>query len=236
MIRSYIFRWLVLGAVVLLGAAPAPRHSHYLFVWATEVRHPGASTSAGSVMRKDFLAVFDVAPTASPFGKLVAMLPVEGSAEMAHHSNYALPPNNVLFANDWMADRSYVFDLHDPASPRLISQVSDAGSYMYPHSFVYLSNGNTLATFQYAGGFNHAPGGIVELDGQGRVVRRAPRRMQRLMQIFGRTAWPSSKARPRSDEQCGHDGSTDQPRRASLEALRSEATQDDHTTQTPRLV
>jgi hypothetical protein len=171
--RSAIFRWLVLGAVVLLGAAPTPRYSHYLFVWAMEVRHPDASTSAELGMGKDFLAVFDVGPNASPFGKLVAMLPVGGGAKAAHHTNYALPPNDVLFANDWMADRSYMFDLHDPSSPRLISQVGDAGSYMYPHSFVYLSSGNTLATFQYAGGFNHAPGGIVELDGQGRVVKKS---------------------------------------------------------------
>jgi hypothetical protein len=34
-----------------------------------------------------------------PFGKLVAMLPV-GNAKMAHHTSYALPPNDVLYAND----------------------------------------------------------------------------------------------------------------------------------------
>ncbi len=42
---------------------------------------------------------------------------------------------------------------------------------MYPHSFVYLSTGNTLATFQYAGGFNHAPGGLVEIDAHGHIVK-----------------------------------------------------------------
>ncbi|MGB6876597.1 MAG: hypothetical protein WBD87_11230 [Candidatus Acidiferrales bacterium] len=79
---------------------------------------------------------------------------------MAHHTNYALPPNNILFANDWMADRTYIFDLRDAPKPRLISQFGDAGSYMYPHSFVYLSNGDTLATFQYTGGSTVLPAAL----------------------------------------------------------------------------
>ncbi len=170
-------RSLIIAVVFLLAAIPAARtkqkHSNYLFTWAMEARHPGAfvTMADGAGPGRDFLAVFDVAPDASPFGKLVAMLPVGNGAKMAHHTNYALPPNDVLFANDWMADRTYVFDLRDALKPRLISQFGDAGPYMYPHSFVYLSNGDTLATFQYTGGFNHAPGGIVELDGHQHAVK-----------------------------------------------------------------
>ena len=145
---------------MLLAAAPAPRHSHYLFVWAMEVPHGRA-----------FIATFDVSPDASPFGKLVAMHAVSKNAIMVHHTNYALPANNVLFANDWKADRTYMFDLGNPAMPRVVAQFRNAGPYMYPHSFVYLSNGNTLATFQYTKGFNRAPGGLVELDGRGHVVK-----------------------------------------------------------------
>ncbi|HLW82821.1 MAG TPA: hypothetical protein VKS20_12365 [Candidatus Acidoferrales bacterium] len=168
-----MIRWLTLAAVLLLAAAPAPapRHSQYLFTWAMEARQPGAFVTMADGTGRDFLAVFDVAPDASPFGKLVAMLPVGNGAKMAHHTNYALPPNDVLFANDWMGDRSYIFNLRDPRKPRLISEFGNVGPYMNPHSFVYLSNGDTLATFQYTGGFNHAPGGIVELDGHGRAVK-----------------------------------------------------------------
>ena len=125
-----------------------------------EARDPG----------KDLLAVFDVAPDASPFGKLVTTV-YAGDAKMAHHTNYSLPPNGVLYANDWMADRTAVFDVHDPLNPRLVRKFGDAGAYGYPHSFVYLSNGNTLATFQYTGGFNRGPGGLVEFDAHGRVVK-----------------------------------------------------------------
>jgi hypothetical protein len=70
-----------------------------------------------------------------------------------------------------MADRTYVFNLRDPLHPRLERQFGDVGAYGWPHSFVHLSNGNTLATFQYSGGFNHAPGGLVEFDPSGGVVK-----------------------------------------------------------------
>ena len=60
-----------------------------------------------------------------------------------------------------------------PQQPRLLRKFGSVGAYRYPHSSVYLANGNTLATFQYSGGFNRAPGGLVEFDPQGRVVKTA---------------------------------------------------------------
>ncbi len=172
----------LLALVFPLMAAGAPSHSHYLFVWAMEAKHPQASTlslmSPDPAARrrvqglgKDFLAVFDVRPGAS-FGRLITTLAV-GEAAMAHHTNYAEPPDDVLYANDWAANRTYVFDLRDPRHPRLLRQFGSVGAYGYPHSFVYLSNGNTLATFQYSGGFNHAAGGLVEFSPQGQVLNTA---------------------------------------------------------------
>ena len=171
---------LMLAYPLIAAAAPVP--SRYLFVWAMEAKHPQASTlglmSLDSAARaktlglgRDFLAVFYVRPGAS-FGKLVAMLPV-GNAAMAHHTNYAEPPDDVLYANDWLANRTYIFGLRNPRHPQLVRKFGSVGAYGYPHSFVYLANGNTLATFQYSGGFNHAAGGLVEFDPQGRVVRSA---------------------------------------------------------------
>lgn len=183
----------VLALAAPPSAAAAPGPSQYLFVWAMEAKHPhnlhaSTSTSMSTSMPasgppnlpawrqrlglgKDFLAVFDIHPGAS-FGKLVTMLPV-GEAAMAHHTNYAEPANDVLYANDWLANRTYVFDLRDPRHPRLVRRFGSIGVYSYPHSFVYLSNGNTLATFQYSVGYNHAPGGLVEFDPHGRVVQAA---------------------------------------------------------------
>lgn len=179
--KKATFRCVLLLVLVFpLIATAAPGSSHYLFVWAMEARHPHvadtAMTPADIAARrnrlglgKDFLAVFDVQPGAS-FGKLVAMLPV-GDAVMAHHTNYAEPPDDRLYANDWLGNSTYVFDLHDPVHPRLARQFGSVDAFGYPHSFIYLPNGDTLATFQYSGGFNHAAGGLVEFDPQGRVVR-----------------------------------------------------------------
>ena len=171
----------MLSTFPLIGAA-TPVPSHYLFVWAMEAKRPQASTQAlmtpdlaawrtNRGLGKDFLAVFDIRPGAS-FGKLVAMLPV-GDAAMAHHTNYAEPPDGLLYANDWIANQTYVFDLRNPRHPRLMRKFGSVGTYGYPHSFAHLANGNTLATFQYSGGFNHAAGGLVEFDPRGRVVRTA---------------------------------------------------------------
>jgi hypothetical protein len=173
---------LVLLLTLPLIASAAAIPSQYLFVWAMEAKHPQASTQALMLpdlaarrstqgLGKDFLAVFDVRPGRS-FGKLIAMLPV-GNAAMAHHTNYEEPANDLLYANDWIANRTYVFDLRNPRQPRLVRKFGSVGAYGYPHSFSYLSNGNTLATFQYSGGFNHAAGGLVEFDSHGQVVRTA---------------------------------------------------------------
>ena len=173
---------LFLVPILPVIAAAAPGSSHYLFVWAMEAKHPLASVPemtpadiparrSGLGLGKDILAVFDVQPGPS-FGKLVAMLPV-GDAAQAHHTNYAEPPDDVLYANDWLGNRTYVFDLRDPLHPRLVRKFGSVGAFGYPHSFVYLANGDTLATFQYSGGFNHAAGGLVEFDPQGKVVRTA---------------------------------------------------------------
>jgi len=181
--KRAMFRYLLL----LLGALPwaakaAPDSSGYLFVWAMEAHHPQADTMAmkpddlaarrtAMGLGRDFLAVFDVRPGPS-FGKLVAMVPA-GPAAMAHHTNYAEPPDDMLYANDWLGNSTYVFDLRKPLHPRLARTFGSVGALGYPHSFAHLANGDTLATFQYAGGFNHAAGGLVEFGPQGRVVRTA---------------------------------------------------------------
>jgi hypothetical protein len=154
----------------LLGATPAVHHSRYIFAWITETRDPAAGWYVPGKMGHDALAVFDASPGAS-FGKLVSFVAVKGSARMAHHTNYELPPDNVLFANDWLANRTFVFDVADAHHPRVVRQFSSIGSYSYPHTFVHLANGDTLATFQYTGGFNKSAGGLVEFDTNGHVVR-----------------------------------------------------------------
>jgi hypothetical protein len=160
-------RFLALILVLLAaprGTAAAPRHD-YLVSWGME-----AKSSSGAQVGRDFLAVFDMGDPAH-FGQLVAMLPVPTQSQMAHHANYEIPANGMLFANDFLAAHSYVFDLRNPLKPSIAASFDNAGPYTHPHSFAYLSTGHTLATYQQKGSDDTVAGALVELDGKGAIVR-----------------------------------------------------------------
>jgi hypothetical protein len=90
---------------------------------------------------------------------------------MPHHTNYQMPGNDVLFANDFDQHKTFIFDLHDPLHPKIRASFTEAGEYSHPHSFAYLPNGNTLATFQQKGLDDSDPGALVELNASGELVR-----------------------------------------------------------------
>lgn len=162
----------VAAAVALAIAFPAPAWaSRYLFVWAMETRDPSTPMPPAASMGRDFLAVFDARPGRGRFGKLVAMLPVGSGARMAHHTNYDMPKDGLLFASDYMSAKAFVLDVRKPAEPRLRASFGDAGAFTHPHSFERLPNGNTLATYQFKGASDDEPGALVELDPAGKVVR-----------------------------------------------------------------
>jgi hypothetical protein len=164
-------KFIAAATLALAALAPAPvAASRYLFVWAMETRDPSTAMPPPSTMGRDFLAVFD-ARRGAHFGKLIAMLPVGSGARMAHHTNYEMPKDGLLFASDYMTAKGYVLDVRDPARPKLTASFADAGPYTYPHSFARLPNGDTLATYQFKGTPDGAAGALVELDRAGRVVR-----------------------------------------------------------------
>jgi hypothetical protein len=154
--------FLAVLALLLVAASSAP--PRYLVAWAME-----AQTTPAHGEGRDVLAVFDIAD-GSNFGKLVAYAPTEIRAEMAHHTNVIMPANHRLFANDFMAAQSQIFDLTDVRHPVLAESFTDAAGYTHPHSFATLSNGNVLATYQVKGNADE-PGALVELDYRGKVVK-----------------------------------------------------------------
>lgn len=158
-------RALLLVTVLLactLGAA-APKNHSYIFAWCGDVE----KTSS------DFLAVIDADPASPRYAQVLATAPTGVAGSVPHHTEVEMPAGGLLMANGFEAGRTWIFDLHEPLKPRVVTSFGDLGGYMHPHTFFRLPNGNVLATFQYRG--SHGPkaegGGLVEVDNSGQMLR-----------------------------------------------------------------
>jgi hypothetical protein len=117
-------------------------------------------------------------PASASYGHLVATAVTDQVSMQVHHTEYAMPESGLLFANDHLAGRTFVFDVRDPLHPKVSSSFTDMAGYEHPHSFLRLPNGHVLASFQH---MQHAvgdmqmnnSGGLVEIDDQGHVIRAA---------------------------------------------------------------
>jgi hypothetical protein len=161
-------------AVFALAMSPqlAPGQSSYLFVWA------------GGRGGDAVIATIDATPGSRNYGRVVASVST-GSVGFPHHTEHELQPSGHLLANDFHAGRTWLFDLHEPLHPRILTSFSDVAGYSHPHTFVRLANGRVLSTFQYRAGSDsishssgahdsmsamgpHVTGGLVEMDEFGR--------------------------------------------------------------------
>lgn len=156
----------LLAAWPALGSGQAHRPAPYLYVWA------GDADSLDS----DFLAVIDARPGSPTYARVLSTLPVGVKATTPHHTEHQLERDGLLFANGFGAGRTFRFDLTRPGQPRLLGSFTELGGYSFPHSFVQLRDGHLLTTFQGRGGKDIPPGGLVELDRQGRLVRASSAR------------------------------------------------------------
>ena len=129
-------------------------------------------TASDDATQPDFLAVLDVTEDGARYGRLVTTLPVPGRGNVPHHTEHEMPADGRLFANGFGSGQSFVFDLTNPAQPRIASQFGDLEGYSHPHSFLRLPNGNVLATFQMRHEASTVTaGGLVELTTAGVPVR-----------------------------------------------------------------
>lgn len=155
----------LLLALVLPACAAAPAaetgDADYLYVWTGDADGRDA----------DFLAVVDVKRGSPRYGQVIGTVPVEGRENWPHHTEYELN-GTELYANGWNSGRTFVFDVTEPAAPRVTRSFGGVAGYTYPHSYARLPNGNVLATFQSVTGEYAPPGGLVELDASGAVVRQ----------------------------------------------------------------
>jgi len=178
-----IARWMggiAVSALIWTYAASGATAGHYMFVWAGD--------SAGQA--EDFLTVFDADPASPAYGTPVASVASGIKSQQAHHTEYWMPEDGFLFANDHMAGKTAIFDLRDPLHPKLHAAFGDLEGFSHPHSYLRLPNGHVLASFQVEGHMHHGAdgsvmsmkevgqsggthGGLVEIDEEGHAVRAA---------------------------------------------------------------
>ena len=151
----------VAAVLALALASRAHAQSSYLFAWSGDADRKAS----------DYLAVIDADPASKTYGKLVTTLAVGAVGTMPHHTEYEFPADGILLAIGWAASRTFVFDLRTPTAPKLLNSFSSVGAYSFPHSLARLPNGHLLGTFQGAGHAYAPPGGLVELDSHGALVR-----------------------------------------------------------------
>jgi hypothetical protein len=183
-------RVLFAALLVCCSACGGSSPSSYLFLWAADAEHRAS----------DFLAVIDADPASPRYGTIVGSIATGAPGAHAHHTELEMPAGGHLLANGFAAGRTWLFDLTEPVSPRLLTSFDDRAGYSHPHTYIRLANGNVLATFQYqslaqppasnatpaaAHGAGHgaapAPierstGGLVEMDERGTVIRAAAAR------------------------------------------------------------
>ena len=120
-------------------AQPNTATGHYLLVWAGDRAQKG----------NDFLAVIDADPASASYGHLLTTLATDQQTMQVHHTEYTMPGSGMLFANDHVAGRTFIFDVRDPLHPKIVTSFTDMAGYMHPHSYVRLPNGHVLVTFQH---------------------------------------------------------------------------------------
>src|ERR1700735_2078818 len=141
---------------------------HYLFAWTGDAEGEG----------KDFLAVIDADPGSSTYGKLITTVATDQTTMQVHHTEYVMPASGMLFANDHIAGRTFIFDVRGALQPKVVTSFTAMAGYMHPHSYLRLPNGHVLASFQHAHrdmveGQMGGSGGLVEIDDRGNVIRSA---------------------------------------------------------------
>ena len=172
--------WL-LSAAHRASARSAANVSSYLFVW----------TGDGDRTASDLLVVIDADPRSKTYGHVVASASTGISGGVPHHTEYEFPADGMLLANAWARSQTFLFDLRQPTTPRIVASFQTAGPYAFPHSFVRMPNGHVLGTFQGKDAAYAPPGGLVEMDERGTPLRTASAAGLGLADTL---AWPYSLA------------------------------------------
>jgi hypothetical protein len=153
------------------ASAPAPKPSRYLYVWSSTM-----DTAKAAVRPYDFLAVVDLQPDDSTadsrYGHVARLVRVPARNTMAHHAEQHFVEGRHFFTSGFHSGQLFLFDTKAHADPLFVRRIDSVPGFVTPHSLVPLSNGHVLATVQFSASTTaDRPGGLAELDDDGRVLR-----------------------------------------------------------------
>jgi hypothetical protein len=160
----------VLAGCRLRTGEPEFTGEPYLIVWAGDADR----------QHSDFLAVIDADPRSETYGHVVATMPVGSRGNEPHAMEAHFAPDGLVFAGGLLSDRTFVFDVHEPSTPRLVHVDTPGPERRFgtPRAYVRLQNGNRVATCGdrrgYRGGVVEMlewAGGLVQFDAAGRFLR-----------------------------------------------------------------
>jgi hypothetical protein len=167
---------LLVACSVLASACPGGRggggdgpYEPYLVIWAGDADRNDS----------DFLAVVNANPSSRHYGKVIASVPVRSSGNEPQELNDGFRYDGRVFASGMLGNRVFVFDLRNPEAPKLAAVADlDDRRYWAPRGIVSLPNGHVAVACpdraHHVGlprEVTGAPGGLVELDANGRVTR-----------------------------------------------------------------
>jgi hypothetical protein len=150
--------------------APTFEIEPYLLVWAGDADR----------QHDDFLAVIDADPTSETYGAVLRTVPVGTRANEPQAMETRQGPDGLVLAGGLLSGRTFVFDVRDPKTARLVyvDTPREGRRFVTPRAYVRLDNSHRLATFGdrkgYRGGVVevlHSPGGLVEFGSTGRFLR-----------------------------------------------------------------
>ena len=96
------------GYALVPAAQPRELAPRYLFAWVGDDDREDS----------DFLAVIDLVRQGDRYGTIVATTAVGEKGLWPHHTEHTFDSSRMLFANGFAANRTLLFDLHDPLRPK----------------------------------------------------------------------------------------------------------------------
>jgi len=169
----------ILALLALVAACARPPKTPlftgepYLVVWAGDADRTNA----------DFLAVLDADPTSPSYGKVLKTYPVRSRGNEPQRLNAEPRGDRRVFGTGILTNRTFVFDLRQPLAGRLVHVDEPAPDRRFwaPADVVSLPTGHVVVACadpaRYRGDPREllsAPGGLVELDADGTIVRELP--------------------------------------------------------------